>query len=221
MSEEAPPAGLANVEAAVAGVLQRLDAASSARERALPLCRSAIRHAAQCIRAVHRRDFAEADGLLERSRADVSAAAQALADYPEVFHAGFLHDAQKEYAEAACTLALVAQRPLPSPATLHVEGPAYLHGLAETIGELRRYLLDAQRRDALALDEGERVLALMDAIYGVLVTIDHPDALTHGLRRATDVARSILERTRGDYTLAVQQERLVRRLAEAQERLQA
>ena len=104
----------------------------------------------------------------------------------------------------------MAGRPLPAPEALGVGGPAYLHGLSEAVGELRRHLLDALRRGAV--DECERTLAQMDDIYSLLVTVDYPDAMTVNLRRSTDAARAILERTRGDYTLAVQQDRLARRL---------
>ena len=200
----------AQLEEAVAGIRARLEAANVARERALPLCRSATRHAANCVRAVHRGEIETAEALLERSRVDVSAAADAVREFPAVAHAGFLHDAQKEYAEASATLAMVAGRPLPAPDVLGVDGPAYLHGLAEAVGELRRHLLDCLRADEV--ERGERLLAQMDDIYSVLVSVDYPDAMTNGLRRVTDVTRGILEKTRGDLTLAVQQQRLARRL---------
>ena len=200
----------AEIETAVTGIRDDLQAAYEAREQALPLCRSAIRHAANCIRAVHRGELTRAEELLEQSRTAVGEAADALRDFPSVFHAGFVHDAQKEYAEASVTLALVDRRPLPAPEQLGVQGPAYLHGLSEAVGELRRYLLDALRRGAI--EQCESVLSQMDDIYSMLVTVDYPDAMTGNLRRSTDAARAILERTRGDYTLAVQQERLARRL---------
>ena len=200
----------AEIETAVTGIRADLQAAYEAREQALPLCRSAIRHAANCIRAVHRGELERAEELLEQSGAAVGEAADALRDFPSVFHAGFVHDAQKEYAEASVTLALVDGRPLPVPQQLGVRGPAYLHGLSEAVGELRRYLLDALRRGAI--EQCENVLSQMDDIYSMLVTVDYPDAMTGNLRRSTDAARAILERTRGDYTLAVQQERLARRL---------
>ncbi len=205
----------AEIEAAVAGIRDDLQAAYEARERALPLCRAAIRHAATCIRAVHRGEIEHAEELLGESRAAVAEAGEALRDFPTVLHAGFVHDAQKEFVEAAVTLALVDGRPLPSPATLDVAGPAYLHGLSEAAGELRRYLLDSLRRGAI--EDCERTLAQMDDIYSMLVTVDYPDAMTGNLRRSTDAARGILERTRGDYTLAVQQDRLARQLGERPE----
>jgi len=205
----------AEIEAAVSGIRDDLQAAYEARERALPLCRAAIRHAANCIRAVHRGEIERAEELLDESRAAVAEAAEALRDFPTVLHAGFVHDAQKEFAEASVTLALIARRELPSPATLDVMGPAYLHGVSEAVGELRRYLLDSLRRGAI--EDCERTLAQMDDMYSMLVTVDYPDAMTGNLRRSTDAARGILERTRGDYTLAVQQDRLARQLGERQE----
>lgn len=204
------PSGPSEVEMAVLAIRASLDDSHAAREEALPLTRRAIRQAANCIRAAHRAEFDSAADLLDGARVDMQAATEVLRSAPAVYHAGFLHDAQKEYAEAAITLAAIAGRPLPLPEALGVEGPAYLHGLAEAVGELRRHLLDALRADAL--DECEHTLALMDDIYAMLVTIDYPDALTNGLRRTTDVTRGILEKTRGDFSVAVQQQRLVRLL---------
>jgi translin len=200
----------AELEASVGGVRAELEATNAAREHALPLSRSSIRHSANCIRAVHRGDIEQAEALLAQSRADVHEAAEALRDFPQLAGAGFVQDAEKEYAEASVTLALIAGRPLPQPEQLGVRGTAYLHGLAESIGELRRHLLDSLR--ANAIERCELLLGEMDDIYALLVTVDYPDAMTANLRRATDVARGILERTRGDLTLAAQQQRLARRL---------
>ncbi len=200
----------AELEEAVESVRAELEATNEARELALPLCRTSIRHAANCIRAVHRGEIEQAETLLEQSRAAVHQATAALGEFPQLLGSGFVQDAQKEYAEASITLALIAGRPLPRPAQLGVRGAAYLHGLAESIGELRRHLLDALRGDAI--ERCELLLSEMDDMYALLVTIDYPDAMTSNLRRATDVARSILERTRVDLTLAAQQHRLARRL---------
>ena len=188
-----------------------------ARERALPLCREALRHSANAIRAVHRQEFTHAEELIARARDLLSQAKEGLGDHPDIYHAGFVHDAQKEYAEARGTLAIIAGRPLPTPEELAVELPAYLNGLGEVVGELRRHLLDALRSGDV--DHCERTLAAMDDIYSVLVTIDYPDAMTAGLRRTTDAVRGILERTRGDLTVAVRQRELEQRLADFQERL--
>lgn len=188
-----------------------------ARERALPRCREAVRHSANAIRAVHRQDFAQAEELIGRARELVGEAKAALRDHGDTYHAGFVHDAQKEYVEACATYAVIAGHALPTPDALGVELPAYLNGLGETVGELRRHLLDRLRAGDVA--HCEEILVAMDDIYGVLVTMDYPDAMTGGLRRTTDAARGILERTRGDLTVSVRQHELEQRLSEFQGRL--
>lgn len=183
---------------------------NAAREEALPLCRESIRCSANAIRAVHRDDFEKARALVGQSGERVAAAKAALQAHPDILYAGFVHDAQKEFAEASITLALVSGGTLPSPQDLGVELPAYLNGMGEAVGELRRHLLDTLRTGDV--ERCEHWLRAMDDMYGVLVTIDYPDAMTGGLRRTTDAVRGILEKTRGDLTLSVQQRRLEERL---------
>jgi translin len=183
-----------------------LDRKHEARERTLLACRQVIRSCATAIRAVHRHDFADARVLIAEAAAYLAEADAALADHPDVRYAGFLHDAKKEFAEANLTLAFVADLPMPSAAELGVEVPAYLNGMAEAASELRRQVLDCLRRGELA--PAERLLGVMDDVYGLLVTIDFPDAVTGGLRRTTDALRAVLERTRGDVTTALVAARL-------------
>jgi translin len=184
----------------------RLETKHRAREAALRESRQATRHAANAIRAAHRGERDAAAGLLDESRSALAAALAACADQPAVEHAGFVHDAAKEYAEAATTMALVVGEPLPGPAELGVSETAWLNGLAETVGELRRHVLDELRHGRL--ERCETLLGDMDDIYALLVSIDYPEGVTAGLRRSTDMARSIIERTRGDLTTALVQDRL-------------
>ncbi len=186
------------------------DAKHRAREQALALCRDVIRLSANAIRAVHRREFEAAEGLIAKGRANLQQADEALADHRDIFYAGFAHDAQKEYAEASTTLALVAGHPLPTPEELGVTAAAYLNGLGETVGELRRHLLDSLRQGDIV--HCEQALAAMGDIYDILVTMDYPEAVTAGLRRTTDAVRGLLERTRGDFTMAYVQHHLEERL---------
>ena len=181
-----------------------------AREKALPLCRDAIRFSANAIRAVHRNDFATAQDLVGKAGAQVATAKKSLEGHADIYHAGFVHDSQKEFAEASITLALISGRDLPTPQSLDVELPAYLNGMGEAVGELRRHLLDTLRLGDV--EQCETWLRAMDEMYSVLVTVDYPDAMTGGLRRTTDAVRGILEKTRGDLTLSVQQRRLEQRL---------
>src|SRR3990172_3699138 len=181
-----------------------------AREKALPLCREAIRFSANAIRAVHRDDFTTARELAGKAGSQLAIAKQSLADHEDIYHAGFVHDSQKEFAEASITLALISGGELPTPESLDVELPAYLNRMGEAVGELRRHLLDTLRSGDV--ERCEDWLRAMDEMYSVLVTVDYPDAMTGGLRRTTDSVRGILEKTRGDLTLSVQQRRLEQRL---------
>lgn len=194
-----------------------LESKHRAREEALPLTREVIRLSANAIRAVHRGEFEAAEELIAKGRARLDQVDQSLANHPDIFHAGFVHDSQKEFAEANCTLALIAGRPLPTPESLGVMQASYINGLAETIGELRRHLLDSLRHGDI--DHCEEALIAMGDIYDVLVTMDFPEGVTSGLRRNTDAMRGILERTRGDFTMAAVQRQLESRIAEMEERL--
>jgi translin len=185
-----------------------LDAANAAREQALPACRRAIRAAGSSIRAVHRLDPAAAAALADEAESALREAQHVLAPHPSLVHAGFLHDAEKEVVEARLTAALVAAGPLPDAAALAVDPTSWMRGLAEAASELRRHLLDRLRDGEV--DRAEALLAAMDEVYGALVTVDYPDALTSGLRRTLDSLRSVLERSRGDVTTTVLQTRLQR-----------
>jgi translin len=187
-----------------------LSAKDAAREKALPLCREAIRYSSQAIRAVHRQEFEQAEGLLKSARSLLDEAEQALSSGVELRNIGFLRDAQKEFAEGSITLALVTEKPPPDPDELGVDHAAYLNGMGEAVGELRRYLLDSMRKGDLS--RGEELLTAMDDIYNVLITMDFPDAITGGLRRTTDMVRGVLERTRSDLTLAIGQKDLENKL---------
>jgi translin len=187
-------------------VRAQLTARHQAREIAIQAGREATRAAANAIRAVHRGDGTRADELLTASRTALDVAVDACGDHPEVLYAGFVQDAAKEHAEAALTRAAVAGRPVPSADEIGVDGVSWLHGLAETVGELRRASLDRVRLGEL--DEAEDLLELMQEILAALATIDVPDGLSRGLRRATDAARAITERTRGDLTAAAGQREL-------------
>ena len=144
-------------------------------------------------------------------------AGRALTEHQDIFFAGFVHNAAKEFAEGCLTLAVIAGRPLPAHSELGIEPAAYVNGLGEAVGELRRHLLDSLRRGEIERCEG--LLAAMDDIYTAIVTMDYPEAITGGLRRTADAMRGILERTRGDLTVALVQRRLERRLEEFQGQL--
>jgi len=189
---------------------QSFETRTAARDRALSQARLLIRHCANAIRAVHRNENENVEEHLREARLLVDALRGDLSPYPDLFHAGYTQDALKEYAEANLVYALVNNKSIPSPIELHLEDATYLQGLAEAAGELRRRCLDLLLKENS--EEAERMLSYMDDIYGVLVTMDYPDAITGGLRRLTDVLRGITERTRGDLNLSLRQEHLEKSL---------
>ncbi len=196
----------ADLSARIEQVRADLDAANQARELALPGCRAVIRHCGSSIKAVHRLQFDRAAELADAAEAELRQVQAAVADHPAIEHAGFLHDAEKEYVEARAVRAFVDGVTVPSASELAVGGPAYLRGLAEAASELRRHLLDRLREGDVA--RAEQLLGLMDDTYDALSTVDYPDAGTHGLRRTRDALRAVLERNRGDLTTSVLQLRL-------------
>ncbi|MFC1861725.1 haloacid dehalogenase [Chloroflexota bacterium] len=195
-----------------------LSAKDAVREKILPLCREVIRHSSHAIRAVHRQEFERAKELIKLARNLLSEVEQALSGGGELRNTGFFRDAQKEFAEGNITLALVTGKLPPTPDELNVDSAAYLNGLGEAVGELRRYLLDSMRKGDLS--RGEELLSAMDDIYNVLVTLDFPDAITGGLRRTTDMVRGVLERTRSDLTLVIRQKELENRLENLEKNLE-
>lgn len=201
------------LEADVAAVASRLEGLNKAREAGLAACRQVIRSSSSAIRAVH---LGQPDVVATRTAeaaAALDTARAALTPYPAIYHAGFLHDAAKEYVEARATAALVADQPVPGPDELGVEPAAWLNGVAEAASELRRHALDRLRDGRL--DTAEALLGRMDSVFGELVAIDLPDAVTGGLRRTLDALRAVIERTRGDITSAVLQHRLQQSLDRA------
>ena len=196
--------------------IEQLTARNKDREQALAVSREVVRFSANAIRAVHRADFEEAKGLIEKGAARLKEAGHIREDNPLIYNAGFMNDARKEFTEANVTFAVISGGPIPPFEELGVDPSSYLNGIAEVIGELRRYILDALRSDTV--DRCQEMMEVMDEIYGVLVTVDFPEPVTGGLRHTTDAMRGILERTRGDLTIAMRQHALELRLAQWQDK---
>ncbi len=196
---------------------QDFEARHQIRESALRLTRLLTRNAAHAIRAIHRGEIDTAEANMTEARDIVVELKKSVEPDPEIYYSGYTQDALKEYVEARVTIDLIQNHPVQLPEDLGIEYSTYLRGLAETIGELRRRCLDILRHGYS--DEVERLLDLMDEIYALLVTVDYPDAITHGLRRQTDLVRGIIERTRADLTTSLGEQRLHRSLKEFEERI--
>lgn len=187
-------------------IRKNFDSRTAARDQALAQARQLTRACSLAIRAVHRDDTETMNTQLQEASKLADVLRNSLSAFPDLFHAGYTQDALKEYVEANVTCALIRNQALPTPEELVVEPATFLNGLAEVVGELRRRTLDILRHGYSA--EAERLLNYMDEIYSILVTMDYPDAITNGLRRQTDLARGIIEKTRGDITFSLRGEHL-------------
>ncbi len=198
-------------------IRQELTAVNDQRDETLRQSRALVRSCANSIRAIHRHEWQEADDLLTAARAEAQDMIAPLQAYPALYHAGYTQDALKELVEAHVVYALVRGAALPTPAELGVTGATFLRGLSEAATEMRRFVLDLMRQGQVI--EAEPYLEAMDEIYSHLLTIDFPDSITDGLRRLTDVLRGVLERTRGDLTLALRQDQMREALRSFEKRL--
>ncbi len=196
---------------------QELEQIHRDREEAYTTSREVVQAASATIKAVHRGEFETARAQVARTRELHGRMIQAVQASPQVGYSGFVGDAAREYAEAAQVVGLIADGELPGPEELGVDCADWLNGLGDTVGELRRHVLDLIRRDEV--EEAERYLAMMDEIYQTIMSFDYPESVTKGLRRRSDQARGAVERTRGDLTNALRQSRLERRMKELEETL--
>lgn len=198
-------------------IIQQMEQINHLRDETLSRSRRLIRDCAHSIRAIHRHELAKAQEMLAAARQDAHSMVKPLVDFPGLYHAGYTQDALKELVEAHLLYDFITDSPLSTPDDLQVTGATYLKGMTEAATEMRRFALDLMRQDRV--EEAEPYLQLMDEIYSLLVTVDFPDAVSGGLRRQTDVLRGVLERTRGDLTTAMRQEKMQAALQRVEERL--
>lgn len=206
-----------NLDQIVQAIDVRMESKDAVREKALSLSRHVIQYASRAIRAVHRHEFDAAETLLGEMQEVVAEMHELTRTQPDIYFTGYVQDAQKEYIEAHLLKAIVQKQALPTPEELEVEDASYLNGLGEAASELRRFVLDLIRRDDM--DEAERLLDAMEEIYSRLITVDFPHAITGNLRRTSDMLRGVLERTRGDVTVAMKQRELRRALERFEEQI--
>ncbi|MBC8504199.1 MAG: haloacid dehalogenase [Anaerolineales bacterium] len=206
-----------NLDATIEQIHQSYNTRTKVRDQMLNQARMLTRHCANAIRAIHREDRALAQEHLNEAQELANALSANSTNHPNFFYAGYTQDALKEYAEANLTNALVTGETIPTPNDLDLDFVPYLKGLAETAGELRRRCMHVLRHGDEA--EADRLLAHMDDIYDALVTMDYSDAITGGLRRLTDIVRGVTERTRGDLTMSLRQQRLEKQLKAFEEQV--
>jgi translin len=180
------------------------------RENAQDDMRKTTSLSKQAILYIHQKKMGEAKKLIEKAKEIILNLSKTSEAYPEIVHGGLFDAARQEYSEANIFLKLIEESRFATPQEIGVPSIDYVLGLADVIGEYRRLALDALREgDA---KKGENCLQTMDEIYVELMALDEAYMLVPGLRRKCDVARRIIETTRGDITQEVRRNALEKHL---------
>ncbi|MHA2423480.1 MAG: hypothetical protein ACXAEF_01755 [Candidatus Thorarchaeota archaeon] len=198
-------------------IREEIDDDDQVREKVLPLARSAVRKCSESIKQTHRGKFEDARSDLKDAYELVKQAKVEIEKSPHLNKSRILDTAFQELTEAANLLSILERGVLTPPESFSIPSRPYLTGLADTIGEIRRAILEKLRKDDI--DSAEKLLTTMEYIFEELNSFDYPNALVPDLRRKCDVGRGIIERTRGDVTTAVRQDRLVKEIGQYEERL--
>jgi translin len=208
---------LSSLKTVLKEVKKELTQKDKVRENAQESMRKATSLSKQAILLIHQKRFEEAKKLVENAKEVVSRLQGLAKEYPEIIYSGMFSAALQEYSEANIFLRLIEESRFVSPKDINVPAVDYVLGLADVVGEYRRLALDALREGDVK--KGERCLETMDEIYIELMTLDEAYMLVPGLRRKCDVARRIIETTRGDITQEVRRKSLedyLRRFEHAQ-----
>ncbi|MHA1150918.1 MAG: translin family protein [Promethearchaeota archaeon] len=194
-----------NLKKIIADITETLDELDQNREEILKQSRLMIRNCSIAIKSIHRKEMDVYKEKIQEIKNNHEVLLQYINKNRTIF-SNYLKTPEQEYVEAVCLYEVITNKDLSNPAELKVDPINYLLGLADVIGEMRRFILD-QIRTGL-YDNLDGILERMEEIYSFLFSIDYPKGLTRDLRHKTDIARSIIEKTRGDISLSTQINRL-------------
>ena len=191
-------------------LIKEFDKLNDIREQSLKLSREIIKVCSKSIRNIHRNNLNDAKQHLDEANKNYQNLRALLENIPELRFAGYVNDSERELVEAFLVFEFENTNSLLKFASMNVSASNYIQGLGDAIGEWRRKVLDNLRK--LEIEEGEKYLAIMESSMEIFNELDYPDALTGGLRRYADTARTIIERTRSDITNAIVSESLRKEL---------
>jgi translin len=201
---------MSSLKAVLKEIKKELREKEKVREDLQKNMRKATSLSKQAILMIHQERFKEAKKLIETAKEIISKLNEASITYPSVIYSGLYNAALQEFSEANIFLTLIEETRLITPKEIMVPSIDYVLGLADVIGEYRRLALDALREGDV--EKGESCLQIMDEIYVELMAMDEAYMLVPGLRRKCDVARKIIETTRGDITQEVRRKSLEKHL---------
>ncbi|MCK5548385.1 MAG: translin family protein [Thermoplasmata archaeon] len=205
---------LKNLDKIVTEIEKELDEKEKFRELAIRSARSIIKLSGGAIRKMQR--GGQAQSILEKAKGDALKLRRLLKKHPELSYTGYVENALQELAEGYIVLSIIKKRPLPLPSTIGVTNVAYIMGMGDAVGELRRFAL-------LALTKGQvkkanEYLRLMEELFAALMTFDYPHAIV-AVKRKQDVARGLIEKTRGEIVVSSRSKDLEEKLDKLQKKL--
>ncbi|MGQ9640871.1 MAG: hypothetical protein ACUVUF_01930 [Candidatus Bathycorpusculaceae bacterium] len=198
------------LKAVLKEIRKELKEKEKVREEAKKSMRKATSLSKQAILLIHQKRLEEAKKLVEKTKEILSRLNSLSTKYPDIIYSGLFNSALQEYSEANIFLKLIEESIFVTPKEINVPSVDFVLGLADVIGEYRRLALDALREGNI--EKGEKCLKTMDEIHTELMAMDEAYMLVPGLRRKCDVARKIIETTRGDVTQEVRRKSLENRL---------
>lgn len=199
-----------NLDEIVGKIRIVLEEEDKVKMEALEGIRESIRLSGEAISAAHKSEFEDAIKKTSEAKKRLDEINEMLEKYPTLYHSNLMMTAYQEYTEAKQLISLLKNNVFLTPEELGVPHKSYLSGIGDLVGELRRCGLNAIRQENV--ENAEHVLDLMEEIYASLSSVEYPKSLVPGLRRKCDIARALLERTRGDVMNAIQREQLIKEM---------
>ena len=196
-----------NLDEVISDIEVRLDEKDEVRELAIKSSRTIARLSGSAIQGMHRGE--DVAGTIHETREEVMKLKSLLDGHPDLYHTGFVENAMQEACESFLVHAILEGQELPTPKACGVTDTAYLLGLGDVVGELRRFALEHLRRGEI--DSASAYLEKMERILDALMRFDYPTALV-ALKRKQDVARSLIEKTRGEVAVAARSHELAKKL---------
>ena len=194
-----------NLEDIISKIQVYIDDKDSIRETSLKYARTVIIHCRKAIQLIHQHKMQQAEELIKKASATLAELYDVTKDHADLSKAGYVENAAQEFVEAQCFYNILHHEALPDPDAIQTTYTAYLMGLCDVVGELRRKALDmvlaGEQKDA------QQYLVIMEDIYAAILRFDYPSSLIP-IKRKQDIARNLIEKTRGELAVASCEQRI-------------
>lgn len=188
-----------NLDGIIEKIDQRIGEKEKIREEALKTSRDIIINCRRGIQQLHRDQMPEAEEYIRQASEKLIHLFEVTKDHPDIYHAGFVENAAQEYVEIHCLYNIMKGEDLPDPDSIQTTSSAYLLGLCDVVGELRRSALDFML-EGNTVKAGE-YLGYMDRIYDAIMSFDYPSSLVP-VKKKQDMVRGLIEKTRGELVVS-------------------